>query len=185
LEAVEQLAVGGAERLDALALQCGRLGVEIDPGFVDPGERRLPCGRIGVERPRHLAVVAERPERLLGHGVDGSYQLVHVEHVGVTRVLGACARPERPLGRGTQPREPLPLRTGELGTEVLVGDAGARDRDMPAQRLVLGELRVDLGVDPRQEERGDRGDSIKRLARRGAGREAAQIRVYHLVVSLD
>jgi hypothetical protein len=60
LNAVEQLVVGVAERLHALALQCEGHCVEVNPCAVGVSER-LRRMWLGVERTDHLAVVGDGP----------------------------------------------------------------------------------------------------------------------------
>src|SRR5450759_5944252 len=103
--------VGVAERLYALPLKLGGDGVEVAPATRGVGERPLRRPWVGIERASDPAVVGERAQRLLGHRVDhvGTNQLGDVEHVGVGRVLGASAGPQRPLWAGALIAQTFPL----------------------------------------------------------------------------
>ncbi|MFZ0042464.1 MAG: hypothetical protein WAK93_14225, partial [Solirubrobacteraceae bacterium] len=83
LDAAEQLLVGIAERLYTFALKLGSHGAKVDSRTVDIGERFLRRFGVGVDRPRDLAVVSERPQGLLGHRVDhvAPDELRDIEHV--------------------------------------------------------------------------------------------------------
>ena len=101
LRLVEQLAPGGLELLDALALeQRGHVGVG-DAEALEGVEHAagLVVGA-GDRVAGDLAVVGDGVEGLLRHGVDGvrGDQLGDVEGVGVGRVLDAGGGPQRTLG---------------------------------------------------------------------------------------
>ena len=148
--------------------------------------------RLKVEQPPLDVLLAKyngHLQQFLRLGEDkrnvSSWQLRYVEHVGIGRVLGSGARPQRPLPPGAAVTEALPAGAGELGPVALVGDAGAGDRDLAAGGRSGVEQRVGLGVDARQEERRHRGDRVHRLARIGPRRQATQVGVDHLLVALD
>ena len=80
-------------------------------------------------------MVGERAQRGLGHRVDhvGRDQLLDVEHVGVGRILGAGAGPERPLGMRAGVAQGPPARVREALAVAAVGALGVRDRHAAAQ----------------------------------------------------
>ena len=154
-------------------------------GRAQDGLRRV---EVGAEGHRDLAVVGERAQRLLGHRVDHarSDQLLDVEHVGVAGVLGPGARPQRAL-RARAERSPARCQrvAGEALQIAPVGVVRVGDRDPPAQRRIGRERGIGLGVDARDEERGDRRDPVDRLARGDPALQAAQIGLDDLLVALD
>ena len=62
-----------------------------------------------------------------------------------------------------------------MSTEARVGVARVRHGDAPAQGRVFGELRIDGGIDARDEEGGDTGDRVEGVARIEAPFEAGDI----------
>ena len=118
--------------------------------------------RVGV------AVIGEGAQGGLGHGVDDvrGDQLLDVEHVGVGGVLGGGARPQRSLRPRAGVAQGEPARVGEAVAVAAVREAGVGDRDAAAQVGARRQQRVGLGIDARDEERGDRGDRVDRVAAR-------------------
>ena len=111
------------------------------------------------------AVVERRLEGLLRHRVDRAArdELGDVQGVGQGRVLDAGRGPQRPLHVGAGIQQAFRAVGRELALEQLVGQARVRDARLALERLGLvgadrAEPLVDLGVDARHEERGDRVD---------------------------
>ena len=125
----------------------------------------------GVERRGlavHLALAGGGGEGRQGHRVDGvaADEAVDVHRLGVGRVLDPGRGPQRPLHRApglAQGGEALAVEhvaEGEIGGAG-VGEPGAAGEVVAPCRL---EPLVDLGVDARDEERGDEWRSSGRPA---------------------
>ena len=134
----------------------------------------------------HDAVVGEGAQGGLGHRVDDARgdQLLHVEDIGVRRVLGPGARPQRPLRAGAGVAEREPSLVGEPPAEAGVGMVGVGDRHPAAQLGAVGEHGVGLGVDARDEERRHRGDGEGRAGGQAA-LEPPHVGVDDLLVARD
>ena len=126
-------------------------------------------------------MVTESIEGGGGDRVDrvGSDQLLDVEDVAVARVLRARARPEQPLGLGS-PAGELRVGDGDPAEEPLQQDALRRGGGLEAPRHDL----VDRGVDPADEEAGHARHPAQIGAPRGAGLQALDIGLGHLLVDL-
>ena len=172
VDAVAQELVGDVVEVDA------RLGQRLQVGF-------------GVLLDRCVAdvgVVGRGQQGGHRHRVDrvGPDEPVDVQRVGVLRVLDAGRRPQRPLDGGpglAQLGEAL-AQEDRLVAPVggaRVGQAGAAVQVAPAERV---ESLVDLGVDARDEERGDRVD-VDAEALGAAALEAADERLDHALVGGD
>ena len=109
---------------------------------------------------------------------------------GQRRVLDAGRRPQRALLVGAGSQQRLGALGREFLLEQLVGEPGVRDAGLALQRHGLvgadrGQALVDLGVDARHEERGDRVD-LRQVDAGGLGLlEAGQVRVDDLAVALQ
>ena len=147
--------------------------------------------QVGIDGAAECAVVAEGVERGVGHGVHGvrADQLVHVQRVGIGRVLGARGSPQRTLHLRAECCEPVPARPAEQLPEAAVGHLRLRHRSAASQRqrvrLADGfEPAVDLGVGAADEERGHAGHARQVGDARGRPVfEAAQVRLGHLLVA--
>ena len=166
---LQQLVEGLGEGVHALVLE-RLLHVEhVDAGLGQAGQGGRSRVGIGVDGPLQRPVVLEGAQGRLGHGVDGGRpdQAVHVEQVGVARVLGRGGGPQRPLHPGALGPQRLPALAGEGVVEVLVGRLGLGHRGGAPQAedggvalLAAGQglqAAVDLGVDPADEEGGHAG----------------------------
>ena len=133
LKAAEKLVVGLAEGPHALPLELGGDVVEIHTGIICGGEHVLGSRDVSIHGASRFAVVGERAQRLLGHRVHhvGAHELADIDHVGVVRILGAGAGPQRSLRAGSKAAQALPIRAGELGEVPLVCDPRVGDRDTP------------------------------------------------------
>ena len=135
------------------------------------------------------AVVLDRLQRRLGHGVDGlgPDQVVDVERVRVGRVLRRGRRPQGALDPCAPGGQGLPPGAAEPVEELPVGELRLGDRRPSPQRQGLGRADrlqppVDLGVDPADEEAGHAGHrgqvAVVRL-------EAGQVGLHHVVVAVE
>ena len=178
------------ERLHALVDELVQQdAIEIDPEALELGHVLGSGVHLDVDRARRVSAGARGVDRRLGHRVDRvrADQRVHVERVGIRRVLRRRRGPERALDVGALGGERLPARAGEDALERAVGELRVGDRGDPLQLGVaeLLEALVDLAVDARDEEARDRGDAVDRLAGRRALLEALDVRVRDLLVALD
>src|SRR5262249_7272790 len=129
-DALDQPVEGLGEEPDAVELELPSDRLQVDAQLAErpPDAARLVDA--GVDRARDLAVLAERRQRLRRHGVDGvrSDQLLDVHHVAIGGVLGAGARPERPLHL-----RPLALQRAEAAAaeELLEAPGGDPGRGAP------------------------------------------------------
>ena len=100
------------ELLDPVVFQRAGDVVEIDPARRQPVHDDACLARVLRQGARHGPVVLEELEGRGRHRVDGvgADERVHVEHVGVRRVLGAGTGPEQSLWPGTRRGQPLPAR---------------------------------------------------------------------------
>ena len=169
--------------------------VVVDAGL---GQRLHVGGGVVVERSNpvaaDLAVVGDRVERLLGHGVDGVLddQVDDVHRVVVVGVLHAGRGPQRALLAGTLCLEPLPARAAEELLVHLEGEAGVGDAGL-ALEVGVGagtgggrvEALVDLGVDPRDEEGRDRVDVGEVVAVGERLLEPGDVGLHHVAVLLE
>ena len=136
------------------------------PTSVSPVHTAWASSTIGVDASGEVAVVGKRLDGRVGQGVDGvgTDQLVDVQRVGVGRVLGRRAGPQRPLHSGTLGGQRLP----PMAAEGLLEHAGrpacpGRRAPLPRSARASGradrlESMIDLGVDPADEEAGHAGD---------------------------
>ena len=88
-----------------------------------------------VQRAPHGPVILEEPERRGRHRIDGvgADERVHVEHVGVARVLGAGAGPQEPLGPGAGRRPAACHASGSSGGRGTRRRPAARWRSRPCR----------------------------------------------------
>ena len=143
-------------------------------------------------------MVTESIEGGGGDRVDrvASDQLLDVEDVAVARVLRARARPEQPLGLGSPAGEGLPARCLEDLPVALIDELRVGDGDPAEEPLQQDALRrgggleaprhdlVDRGVDPADEEAGHARHPAQIGAPRGAGLQALDVGLGHLLVDL-
>ena len=195
---------GGDERVvrlgegrDALDLEPFRHGFHADAHLREALEHPFRLVDVALEADLRTAVVAVRVERGRRHRVDGvrSDERLDVVGVGVRRVLGRRARPERPLDPGARARERGEALGAELPAERGVGELGVGDRRLAAERLeqrgglagaapaLLVEQAVDGRVDPAHEEARDGRDPVDALARCEPPVESVQVRVHDGVVA--
>ena len=122
-------------------------------------------------------MVGEGVERRLGQRVHrvGRDEVVDVEHVRVGGVLRAGRGPERALHARARGGKAVPDRAGEDLREARVGGARVGDAGLPAQRRVVRQPPVHLRIDPRDEERGDRGDRREVAPRLEGALEAGDV----------
>ena len=165
------LSVTSSRSIPAAASACrSAVGSSAAVGPVTP-----PCGAGGLQdRHRH------RVDRV------GGDQAPDVERRRVVRVLDARRRPQRALNRaagGLQVGEALAV---EDPLERLVGRAGVGQAGRAQQLRVAEPLEalVDLGVDPRDEERGDR-VAVQRPAGLEAALHRSDVGLHHLLVGGD
>ena len=146
----------------------------------------IPCSRVE----RHLAVVLEGLDRLLGHRVHGlgPDQLLDVHDVAVLGVLRGRRGPERPLRRRALGDQEVPGLAGEELLVALVGELGVGDRELPLELLVpagLVEALVGLGVDTADEEAGHGCDRAGVAAAGHEPLQAADVGPRDLLVALE
>ena len=119
-----------------------------------------------------VAVVGQSVQGLLRHGVhdERSDELVNVDAIGVSRVLGAGGSPQRTLLLGALGLEGGPTRiVGELVleqfvSETSVGDGGLAFESLGLVGADLLELLVDGGIHTGNEEGGDGTDVVQIVA---------------------
>src|SRR5207245_3737769 len=160
------------------------------PGKIDVLIYALPC----------LAVLAERGQRGGWDRVHrvGTDQLLDVVGVGVARVLGRGARPQRPLQLRTGLLQLFPTRAAERLPETLIGDLRVRDRSLSIQSFerallsrigaqldLLGQGLVDLGVDAADEKAGEAGDAAQLAPALAQLPQPGQVGLHHLAVPVD
>ena len=164
---------GGQELLPALLELLDALALEhLDHVGVADAERRQlvePRRCLGVGAAdgvaADLAVVGDRLEGLLRHRVDrpGGHQLDDVQGVVVGRSLTPVEAHSGRCGWAPASSSAFQRAVAIDLLERLVGQPGVGDGRLALERLGLVgadrvEAGVDLGVDPGDEERGDRGD---------------------------
>ena len=150
--------VGDGLEVDTQLGELGHDGVGLFVGALD--------GRSAV------AVVGESVQGLLRHGVhdERSDELVNVDAIGVSRVLGAGGSPQRTLLLGALGLESGPTRiVGELVleqfvSETSVGDGGLAFESLGLVGADLLELLVDGGIHTGNEEGGDGTDVVQIVA---------------------
>ena len=186
LDAADQLVHRHDERVDALAQQLVGHVAQVDAG----GAQRLEVGGrvLGGGGARDVALAGGRLQRRERHRVDrvGADQPVDVERVGVGRVLDAGRRPQRALHRAAGGAQRGELVAVEDAPERLVGGARVGEPRAPLEVLApeRGEPLVDLGVDARDEERGDR-VAVERQAVGVPALHRADVRAHHVLVGGD
>ena len=154
------------ELLDALALERLDDVVVVDPGGLEVLEHLARALEVLLDRAgADLAVVVRRLDRVARHRVDrvGPDELLDVEDVAVVGVLGRGRGPQAALRGCALGGQRLPLVAGEDLLVGLVGELGVGDRELALELVVAADLveaLVGLGVDARDEERGDRGDLL-------------------------
>ena len=196
---VDQAVPRSDERLDTLHLEALRDGVHVDAELRQLGEH----GARAIDRQREsvlrVAVVLVRRQRRRRHGVHGvgTDEGLDVVDVGVRRVLGGRAGPERPLRPRALARQEGEVLLAELHAERQVRQLRLRDGGLSTQPLdlhaplaaghprALVEQPVDLGVDAAHEEAGDRGDPVDAHARLEAARQTAHVGVRHLAIPVE
>ena len=142
------------------------------------------------ERVAHLAVVLERLQRLERHRVDrvAADQLLDVDDVAVLGVLGRRRRPQAALRRRALGAQRLPGLAGEQLLVGLVRELRVGDRELALELVVAAdrvEPLVGLGVDARDEERGDRRHPREVAAGVREPLHAADVRLGDLAVALE
>ena len=121
-----------AEERDAVFEQpIGHLG-ERNPERSSVRESRARVLDVLFETRPQPAVIAERLERRRRDRVDrvAADQLFNVAHVAIERILGARARPEKPLWMRALGGERLPLARAAQGEIALVGELRVGDRNL-------------------------------------------------------
>ena len=176
------------ELLDPVVLQHPSDVGEIHPARCQPFHDQVGLTGIIGEGSRRGPVFLEEPKRRRRHGIDrvGADERLHIEDVGVARVLGAGAGPEESLGPGPGGGQPLPGGALEVITKPGVGQLRVGDRDLAPeveQRPALGlDTTIGLGVHPAHEERGHRGQSVHGLAGPPPSLECPHIGLRHLAI---
>ena len=135
-------------------------------------------------------MVLERLDRVARHRVDGvgPDQLLDVEHVAVLGVLGRGRRPQAALRRRALGGQRVPVVAREDLLVGLVGELGVGDRELALELGVAADLvepLVGLGVDARDEERGDRRDPARVAAALDEPLEAADVGLGDRAVALE
>ena len=182
----QQLVHRDDERVDAVAQQLVGDVVEVDPGV---GERAQVVRRVvRGGRAGDVALVGGGPERRQRHRVDrvGRDEAVDVQRVRVRRVLHAGRGPQRPLDRAARRAQRGELVAAEHALERLVGGAGVGEAGAALEILAPGggQPLVDLGVDARDEERGDR-VAVERQPFGAAALHRADVRAHDVLVRRD
>ena len=144
--------------------------------------------RIGVHGPGHRPMVSECLKSGVGQGVDcvGSDEVVHVESVGVGRVLGRGGCPEGSLHLGSAFDEGSPSGAAEFPLEHVVGHLSLGDGRPAPQGQGLGgskgvESAVHLAVGSTDEERGHRRHP-REVTRTGL--QAGEVGLHYLSVAV-
>ena len=106
----EELLPRVVERLGAFALQLVGERGDVEAGLGEARQHGIAVAAVGGHALADLAVLVERDQRLVRHGVDGERrrQAVDIEGVGLARILGARARPQEPLHARAAVLEALP-----------------------------------------------------------------------------
>ncbi len=137
-------------------------------------------------------MVLDCGDRLERHGVHGValHQGVDVHGVGVIRVLGAGARPERPLQARSGGCEGGPAIASERVEEVPVGHPSVCHCRLAPQLERFGgpdllQPWVDLGVEPGYEERGDRYDPIEASTATAVVVEPGEVGLHDLPIAVE
>ena len=125
------------------------------------------------------------PEGLKRSGRQGIHriaadQFLHVHHVAVGGVLGACARPEQALRPGTLFGEVLPARTRKEPLVAVVGQHRVGNGGLAAQRF--GQQGVHRGVDARNEKARDARDPAEVASLCSTALKAGDVALGHLFV---
>ncbi len=186
----EELLEGLGELLDALLLEHRDDVVVVDAGGLQVLEDLAGALDVLLDRVADLGVVLNRLDRLARHRVDrvGPGELLDVEDVAVVGVLGRGRRPQAALRARALRRQRLPVGAREDVLVGLVGQLRVGDRQLALELVVTAdvvEALVDLGVDARHEEGGDRGDLGQVAAALGETLEAADVRLGDLAVALE
>ena len=141
-------------------------------------------------------MIAKCGQRRGRDGVDGvrSDQLLDVEDIAVSGILGARAGPEHALCLGALRAKRVPPRAGEDVLVALIGQLRIGNRHLAEQSLdpallfsfgglqFLLEQCVDRGIDSADEETSHAGHVRQRLAGRGTRFEPGDERVGHRLV---
>src|SRR5262245_8128545 len=100
LDARHEVVPGPDERRGAFVLEARGQGADVHARLGEAGQDRLAVASVRGKRRSGFAVVGERLERALGHGVDreGCCESIDIERVGGFGILGAGAGPQEPLG---------------------------------------------------------------------------------------
>ena len=195
----EQRVVRLGERRHPFDLEPLRHGLHADAHLREPLEDALRLLDAPLEARLGMPVVLVGGERGRGHGVDGVRrdERLDVVRVGVGRVLGRGARPERPLDARARAGQRGEALAAELAAEGGVGELGVGDRGLAPERLeqrrclaAAGpELLVDQPVDRRvhaaHEEARHRGVPVDPFARGEPPVEAPEVRLHHRVVARE
>ncbi len=175
------------EGFDSLFFQFAGHIIHRNAEGLELGEDTARLVEVAGERDLGRAVIAEGVKRGRRDGVDGfgTDEGIHVEGVGVGGVFRARGGPQRTLDARAFEFETFPAMRGEDRAERLVGEFRVGDGGLAAQGRALGQFGVDLGIDARDEERGDRGDVVNRLSRGQAVFEAVKVGDHHFGVTLQ
>ena len=196
----EQALEGLGEGLNSFNLQLMGDLVEADPRLGQLLEL-TPCKvDVFVQGAPHLSVLAERGQRLWRNRVDcvRADELFHVVRVGIARVLGRGARPQRALRASPGLLQSIPARPAEEVSETLIRHLRVGDRGLAVEALerllffrigggvdLLGQGLVDLRVHAADEKARHAGD-LRQVSPLAVQRlEAGQVRVDHLGVAVD
>ncbi len=176
------------ELLDSIVFQRPGDVVEIHPARCQPLHDQVCLTGILGQSSLHGSMILEQPKGCRRHGVDcvRADERIHVQDVGIARVLGAGAGPEQPLWSGAGGCQPLPGGALEVITEPGVGQLRIGDRDLAPQIEQPSAFGLDatigFGVHPAHEERGHRGQSIQRLSCPPPSLEGPDIGLRHLAI---
>ena len=127
------------------------------------------AGVVGIDCARDRAVVEECLHRCHRHRVHGvrADQCVDVENIAIGRVLGAGAGPQWTLNHRSGRGQLAEVVAAEQRFEPLVGELGVGNGHLALERQrIVGAVGIEQlvggGIDPADEERGDRGDPVDR-----------------------
>ena len=118
--------------------------------------------------------------------MSGPISCLHVEQLGIVRVLGAGAGPQQALGAGAGLTQGSEAGTAENFLVALIGELGVGDGDLALQLgAFVRQQRIEGGIDPADEEARHRGDAVHRLSLLHAAFQSAQVGLRHRYVALD
>ena len=109
-------------------------------------------------------------------------QLVDVLRLGILRILRAGTCPQRTLDARPLHFEIFPAPARKRFLIFIVSELCVRNRCLAFQRII-GELRIDLGINTRDKERGDGGNMVNGMSCSDMIFQSAEVGIHHLGVT--